>query len=650
MPDLTLRLKKLRDALERQRAVQLIRTASIILRRDGAGAFAGRLYRWLRGERRYYRPLEWLAYEKYAQRARLSPAEQAAQRQLALTWRFQPTFGILTPLHNVPLHIFKQTAASVAAQSYPNWRWHVADASTNGQLSDYLQMLAAAEPRLNAIRLKRNEGIAANTNAALRCATEDFLILLDHDDLLAPEALFAVAYFLQSRPEADLIYSDSDKIDARGRHFEPFFKPDWSPELLLCVNYIAHLSAFRREVALQVGLFDPALDGAQDWDYFLRLSEYTQRIYHIPKVLYHWRAWRSSTAQAYTAKSYVSSAQVAAVRNHLQRTGIAAPRVFFAPKHPIRRYSLCVHWQQRKPRSVAIIIPSRDHAEVLQACLSSVFRLTDYPSYRVIVVDTGSREPTTAALYARYAAESRFSVVHYTEPFNFSRACNFGARHATQDDLLLFLNNDTQVLAADWLARMAQWFERKGVGIVGAKLLYPDGKIQHGGVIVGLSGMASHAFQLAEESITTHFGSDDWYRNYLAVTGACLLIDRRLFEQIGGFDEAYRLIYSDVELCLRAVAAGCRVVYTPDARLLHHESLTHKRRVPYADFLRANEHFREWIERGDPYYNPNLSHIGTLPNFSANSSERAAHLNATLMAKLRALPERGYLTLPDDLA
>lgn len=197
---------------------------------------------------------------------------------------------------------------------------------------------------------------------------------------------------------------------------------------------------------------------------------------------------------------------------------------------------------------------------------------------------------------------------------------------------------------------MAQWFEREGVGVVGAKLLYPDGKVQHGGVIVGLSGMASHAFQLSEESIMTHFGSDDWYRDYLAVTGACLLIDRRLFERIGGFDEAYELVYSDVELCLRAVAAGYRVVYTPDARLLHHESLTHKRRVPYDDFLRANEHFKTWIERGDPYYNPNLSHIGTLPNFSANSGERAVHLNAVLMAKLRALPAKGYLTLPDDLA
>lgn len=650
MPHLTTRLKRLRNALERQRAYQLMRTASIILRRDGLPAFAERLGRWLRGERRYYRPLEWLAYQKYAQSAKLSPTELAAQRQAALAWSYQPTFGILTPLYNVPLPIFQQTAAAVTAQSYPNWRWYVADASTDSQLSAYLQQLAAAEPRLCAIRLDQNRGIAANTNAALQSATEEFLVLLDHDDLLASEALFEVARFLQTQPQADLIYSDSDKVNAKGRHFEPFFKPDWSPELLLCVNYLAHLSVLRREVALQVGQFDPALDGAQDWDYFLRLSEQTQRIHHIPKVLYHWRAWRSSTAQARSAKRYVAAAQLAAVRNHLQRTGIAAPRVFFVAEHPIRSIYPRVEWQQSAPRSVAIIIPSRDHARVLDACLASLFRLTDYPNYRVIVVDTGSREPATNALYARYAAEPRFSLVHYDQPFNFSRACNFGAQHAAQDDLLLFLNNDTQVLAADWLSRMAQWFEREGVGVVGAKLLYPDGKVQHGGVIVGLSGMASHAFQLSEESIMTHFGSDDWYRDYLAVTGACLLIDRRLFERIGGFDEAYELVYSDVELCLRAVAAGYRVVYTPDARLLHHESLTHKRRVPYDDFLRANEHFKTWIERGDPYYNPNLSHIGTLPNFSANSGERAVHLNAVLMAKLRALPAKGYLTLPDDLA
>jgi GT2 family glycosyltransferase len=646
---LPMRLERLLEKLQRQRAFQLMRTALIILQRDGAGAFADRLWRWLHGERRYYRPLEWLAYEKYAQNARLGLEVLAAQRQRALAWHFQPTFGILTPLYNAPLDIFRQTAASVTSQSYPKWRWYVADASTDVELSKYVQQLAEAEPRLQLIRLSCNGGISANTNAALQRATEDFLVLLDHDDLLAPEALFEVANFLQAQPEADLIYSDSDKVDAKGRYFEPFFKPDWSPELLLCVNYLAHLSVFRREVALQVGQFDPALDGAQDWDYFLRFSEHTQRIYHIPKVLYHWRAWHGSTAHTPTAKSYVAAAQLAAVRNHLQRTSIAAPRVFFVPRHPIRKFSPRVEWEQHRSRSVAIIIPSRDHADILETCLSSLFRLTDYPNYRVIVVDTGSCEPATTALYARYAAELRFSVVHYTGLFNFSRACNFGAQHAAHDDLLLFLNNDTQVLAADWLARMTQWFERKDVGIVGAKLLYPDGKIQHGGVIVGLSGMASHAFQLCEECVTTHFGSDDWYRNYLAVTGACLLIDRRLFEQIGGFDESYQLIYSDVELCLRAVAAGYRVVYTPDARLIHHESLTHKRRVPRADFLRANEHFKAWIERGDPYYNPNLNHIGTLPNFSADYNERASALNAALMAKLQALSGREYVIMPDDL-
>ncbi|MCE7948514.1 MAG: glycosyltransferase [Chloroflexi bacterium CFX4] len=643
-------LKKLRANLARRRVFQLFRTAYTIWQRDGLHAFTDRLRRWLGGERRYYRPLEWLAYEKHCQTAALSADQLTAQRETALGWRAQPTFAILTPVYNAPLYIFKQTAAFVTSQSYPNWRWYVADASTDATLSAYITQLAATEPRIVLIRLPENGGISANTNAALNCATEDFLLLLDHDDLLAPEALFEVAHFLQSQPNADLIYSDSDKVDAKGRRFEPLFKPDWSPELLLCANYIRHLSVFRREVALRVGQFDSALDGAQDWDYFLRLSEVTQCIYHLPKVLYHWRAWEGSTAQARGAKHYAAAAQIAAVENHLKRTGIAAPHVFFDAAHPIRKFYPYVQWEQPQPRRIAIIIPSRDHADVLGSCLGSLFRLTDYPHYRVIVVDTGSREQVTADLYARYAAEPRFSVVHYSAPFNFSRACNFGAQHAADADLLLFLNNDTEILAADWLARMAQWFEREKVGIVGAKLLYPSGEIQHGGVIVGLSGMASHAFMLSREAIMTHFGSDDWYRNYLAVTGACLMIAQPLFEQIGGFDEAYQLIYSDVEICLRAVVHGYRVVYTPDVRLIHYESLTHQRRVPYADFLRADQHFKTWIERGDPYYNPNLSHIGTLPNFSANSGERAAHLNAVLMARLRAMPEKGYLTLPDDLA
>jgi glycosyltransferase involved in cell wall biosynthesis len=458
----------LRAALARRRTFQLVRTAYTILRRDGWLAFTDRLYRWLRGERRYYRRSEWLTYERYCQNAELGLAQRAAQRQTARTWHSQPTFGILTPLYNVPLHIFKQTAASVASQSYPKWRWYIADASTEKALAAYVQQLAAAEPRLTVIRLAQNGGIAANTNAALNCATEDFLVLLDHDDLLAPEALFEVARLLQDQPDADLIYSDSDKVDARGRRFEPFFKPDWSPELLLCVNYIAHLSVFRRTLAQRVGQFDSALDGAQDWDYFLRLSEHTQRIHHIPKVLYHWRAWRGSTARARPAKNYAAAAQIAAVRNHLLRTGIAEPKVFFDERHSVRKFYPYVQWQPQ-PRSVAIIIPSRDQAAVLSVCLASLFSLTDYPNYRVIIVDTGSHEPATAALYARYTDEPRFSVVRLCEPFNFSRACNFGAQHATPDDLLLFLNNDTQILSADWLTRMAQWFERDGVGAVGAK-------------------------------------------------------------------------------------------------------------------------------------------------------------------------------------
>ncbi|MFQ3534559.1 MAG: glycosyltransferase family 2 protein [Aggregatilineales bacterium] len=615
---------------------------------------ADRLVRWLRGERRHIvsadmqdRP-EWHGYEAYCRLTALREADLEAQREEALTWHKPPVFGLITPVYQPPLHFFRRTVESVLRQSCPHWRWYLADATPTGEIWQYLTLLAGKDERIVPIRLAENGGISANSNVALRHAHAeglcDYIVLLDHDDMLAPQALYTVSRFLQEHPDADLIYSDEDKINDVDHRYNPFFKPDWSPEMMLCVNCVCHMSVIRRSLLERVGEFDPRKDGAQDWDLFLRISEMTDKIYHIPKVLYHWRAWEGSIARTIAAKDWAAKAQLAAIREHLERTGIYRPHVFFDPQHPIHAAHPLVTWDQRQPRRIAIIIPSRDKAEVLRGCLASLFERTCYPYYRVIVVDTGSTEQATFELYERYKGDERFQVLNYAGPFNFSRACNLGAQHATDADLLLFMNNDMEVLDGQWLARMAQWFERKGVGIVGAKLIYPNGTIQHGGVYVGGGGLASHLFGLQADNSDSIFGSVSWYRNLLAVTGACLLISREAFDKVGGFDENYQLNYSDVALCLRVHEAGYRIVYTPHACLIHYESVTHGRRIPRSDFLRANQEFQKWIQAGDPYYNPNLSYA--MLDVTLSPAHRPVALNRRVMARL---PNKPLIKLPDDL-
>jgi GT2 family glycosyltransferase len=639
-----------------KRFIALSDTSLKIWREGGFSAFYDRLKRWLKGERRYIpifedRP-ELHGYEPYCHFTTPSAADLEAQRKESLAWHNPITFGIITPVYNVPLSFFIRTAQSVTQQSYPHWRWYIADASPNEDLRDYLACLAAQDERIVLIRLAENGGISANSNAALqrafREAVCEYVVLLDHDDELAREALYTVAKFIQEKPDADFIYSDEDKINEIDHRHNPLFKPDWSPEMLLCVNYLCHISVIRRSLVERVGGFDPKKDGAQDWDLFLRISELTDRIYHIPKVLYHWRVWSHSTAHTIEAKPYVATAHLAAVREHLLRTGIRNPQVYFDPEHPIHKIYPLVTWKQSRPRRIVIIIPSRDHAEMLLNCLTTLFGKTCYPDYRVLLVDTGSVEKETSALYGYYQAkEPRFQVISYTEPsFNFGKACNLGARHAPEADLLLFLNNDVEILDGLWLERMAQWYERKDVGIVGAQLLYPDGRIQHAGVCLGGGGLAGHLFFGLPQHASVFFGTPDWYRNLLAVTGACLMISREAFDKVGGFDERYQLNYSDVALCLKVHQAGYRIVYTPHVRLIHHESVTHGQRIPRSDFLLANQEFQPWIQQGDPYYNPNLSYGRPDHYVTLSPVHRAVNLNRRLMARL---PNKDIIQLPNDL-
>ena len=539
--------------------------------------------------------------------------EIARQPEVAAQWAYQPLISILTPVYNTDPGLLRAMVDSVLAQSYPNWELCLADgASPRPDLPPVLQEIAALDGRIRLRRLDENRGISANTNAALEMAQGDFVAFLDHDDLLAPFALFEVVQALNQDASWDLIYSDHDLLSSDGDHrYQPLFKPDWSPEIMLSANYLTHLTMARASLVRQLGGLDPQTDGAQDWDLFVRISERTQKIAHIPKILYHWRDAGGSTAGDIWAKPYAPPAQLRVISAHLRRLGLAEAEAFFDSSGFIR-----VRWPFER-RKVSIIIPTNGSNALLEACVDSILAHTGYPDYEILIVNNGKRLPAEFPYYQRLMRDRVVQVLHYPGPFNFSAVVNFGAAHAS-GELLLFLNNDTRVASADWLDELAMWALRPEIGAVGAKLLKDDRAIQHAGVILGLSGFAGHIFGDCLENQWSLFGLAEWYRDYLAVTAACVMLRRETFERIGKFDETFILCGNDVEICLRLRRHGLRVVYNPFARLYHLEGATIQGSVPAQDFFTSYPHYQPWLEAGDPYFNPNLSYWHMRPTLAAS--------------------------------
>jgi GT2 family glycosyltransferase len=538
--------------------------------------------------------------------------EITRQADIAAGWGYQPLISILTPVYNTEPGLLRAMVASVLAQSYPNWELCLADgASPRPDLPPVLQEIAALDGRIRLARLDDNRGISANTNAALEMARGDFVAFLDHDDLLAPFALFEVVQALNQDNSWDLIYSDHDLLSSDGaRRYQPLFKPDWSPEIMLSANYITHLTVARAHLVREIGGLDPQTDGAQDWDLFVRISERTSKILHLPKILYHWRDAGGSTAVDIWAKPYAPPAQLRVISAHLRRLGLTQAEAFFDRSGFIR-----VRWPFER-RKVSIIIPTNGANALLEACVDSILAHTAYPDYEILIVNNGKRLPDEFPYYQRFTQDRRMQVLHYPGTFNFSAVVNFGAAHAS-GDLLLFLNNDTRVTSADWLDELAMWALRPEVGAVGAKLLRDNGTIQHAGVILGLSGFAGHIFGDCPENQWSLFGLAEWYRDYLAVTAACVMMRRATFERIGKFDETFILCGNDVEICLRLRRHGLRVVYNPFARLVHLEGATRQGDVPAQDFFISYPHYQPWLAAGDPYFNPNLSYWHMRPSLAA---------------------------------
>ena len=507
----------------------------------------------------------------------------------------------------------QEAIESVIHQIYPHWELCIADdASTAPHVREILEHYQAQDDRIKVTFRATNGHISHCSNSALALATGEFIALLDHDDCLTPDALYEVALLINRQPEADMIYSDEDKLDEQGLLRDPFFKPDWCPDSFLTRMYTCHLGVYRRAIVTAIGGFRVGLEGSQDYDLVLRFTEQTSHIFHIPKILYHWRIHSQSVTGGAEAKPYAYIAAEKALREALVRRNEPG-QVMGIPGY-LGHY--CIRYELSPPPTITIIIPTKDLSAYLERCLQSIFTKSTYPNFEVLVIDNNSVEPKTQQLFNQWLQKEpqRFRVIPFNEPFNFSRVNNFAVGH-TQSELLVFLNNDTEVITPDWLEAMAEQAQRPQIGAVGGLLLYGDETIQHAGVVIGLGGIAGHIYHYAPASTPGYFGQVLCTSNISAVTAACLMCRRAVFEQIGGFDEVLAVALNDVDFCLKMVNQQFYNIYLPHVKLYHHESKSRG----YEDTPEKQLRFRQetaylkqkWpaLFEHDPCYNPHLTRI-----------------------------------------
>jgi O-antigen biosynthesis protein len=547
-------------------------------------------------------------YRNWIERHEPSGKELDRQRGSVARLPYRPTISILVPTWEPPLGLLWETIGSVVAQSYGRWEACLADGSADPSVRDALTELANSDKRIKVRLLDKNRGIGGNTNEAVAMASGQYVAFLDQTDLLAPFALYRVVEALNRNPDTDLLYSDWDLLSADGSaRFNPFFTPEWSPDLLLSSNYVAHLLVVRRELVNQVGGFRPEMDGAQDWDLALRITEQSDRISRIPQVLYHWRTDPSSTVFSLRPKPEAALRQERAVQEHLDRNNERGQVV----RDEVGM--LRVRWTPADAPKVSIIIPTKHNRPLLQRCLAGISR-SSYQNHEVLIVETAGRDPNREAWYRTLEKRFPFRVLWWAEPFNYSAVNNWAAREAT-GDILLFLNDDTEPLSPEWLDEVLGWLGREEVGVVGGQLVLEDDTIQHSGVVIGLDGFAEHLFRGMVPGSWSPLGSTEWYRDVTAVTGACLAVRRDVFEKAGGWDERFELCGSDVELCLRIRRAGLRAVVVPTVKLRHLEAATRGAHVPAEDYCVSFWHYQRYLYEGDPFFSPNLSPTHTVPNF-----------------------------------
>ena len=550
-------------------------------------------------------------YQKWLDQNYPKPGELNKIREACLALAYQPSISVIVPVYNPDADFLRQAIESVLEQAYPNWELCLADdCSTKPYVQEILTEYARQDQRIKVVFRESNGHICNTSNSALEVATGEYIALLDHDDLLAPHALAKVVKLLNEHPEADFIYSDEDKVDEKNLHQDPFFKPDWCPDSFLSRMYTCHLGVYRRSLVNEIGNFRVGFEGSQDYDLVLRVTEKTDKIYHLPDVLYHWRIHSESTASDSEAKPYAANAAQKAIAEAIARRGEPG-EVTTKPNLP---GVYTVRYQIKEPKLVSIIIPTKDLADTLDVCLRSIFSKTTYPNYEVIVIDNGSSEAKTQECfdYWRQQQPEGFKCYEYNVPFNYSQINNYGVTKA-QGDYLLFLNNDTEVITPDWIEAMVEQAQRPSIGAVGGLLLYPDDTIQHAGVVLGIGGVAGHSHKHFHRSQPGYISQLASTNNYSAVTGACLMCRREVFAEIGGFEEKLAIAFNDVDLCLKIVSRGYRNIYLPHVVLYHYESKsrgyedTPDKQARFAQEVNyMKQKWQEICDR-DPCYNPNLT-------------------------------------------
>ena len=535
--------------------------------------------------------------------------DKERQDQKKRKWKQPVKISVLVPAYRTPESYLRQMIESVQAQTYENWELCIADGSGKEEsLEKIVSQYAAKDSRIRYQLLDKNEGISGNTNAAIRMASGEYLAFFDHDDLLAEDALYEAARAIEEQ-KAELIYTDEDKVRADlSEYFQPHFKPDYNPDLLCANNYICHLVVVKKELADRVGGLRKEFDGAQDHDFLLRITERTDRIVHIPKVLYHWRIHKASTADNPASKLYAYQAGQKAISEHLKRLGLEAEVSqtkdfgFYRVSYPVQGTPL-----------VSIVIPNKDEKDTLKACLESIKEKTTYPSYEIVIVENNSQTSEIFEYYKEIDGKDGIRVVTWKESFNYSKINNFGFQYA-EGDYVICLNNDITVITPSWIEEMLGYCQRPGTGIVGVRLYFPDDTIQHAGIIVGMGGCAGSLFVGMNRKRTGYMHKAALVQDLSAVTAACMMVKREAFEAAGGFEESLAVAFNDVDFCLKVRRAGYLVVYNPYAELYHYESKTRgledspeKQRRFQSEIEYMRCHWLDILKRGDPYYNRNFS-------------------------------------------
>jgi len=549
-------------------------------------------------------------YQKWLNNNYPRQADLRKMAQIVEIFSYQPVISVIMPVFNPPEGFLREAIESVLDQVYPYWELCIADdCSTNSYVRPILEEYARKDARIKVLWRKENGHISVASNSALEIATGEFVALLDHDDLLSQDALYEVALLLNRYLHADIIYSDEDKIQDDGKLKDPFFKPDWCPDSFLSRMYTAHLGTYRRSLVSEIGGFRVGYEGSQDYDLVLRLTEKTDNIFHIPKILYHWRSHAASTASNLDSKSYATDAAQKALLDALHRRGESSARVIPVPcGHHLVRYEI------KEFKKVSIIIPTKNLGNILDNCLQSVFTKTQYPNYEVVLIDNGSTEAKTQEVIQNWQTREpdRFSSELLDIPFNFSKINNYAVERC-QGEYLLFLNNDTEVVTPDWLEAMVEQAQRACIGAVGAMLLYPDNTVQHAGVIGGIGGVAGHSHKYYTRDSPGYFGQIQTINNYSAVTAACLMCRRNVFEEVGGFEEELTIAFNDIDFCFKIVEKGYRNIYLPHVVLYHYESKsrgyedTVEKQTRFSKEIKYMQSKWQKIIQYDPCYSLNLT-------------------------------------------